>query len=329
MNDRALVVQPSGAIAGLGEMSVQSVVDRKRKIVEVMEAVMKDGEHFGKIPGCGPKPTLFKAGAEVLAMTFGFAPTFKIERSDLPNGHREYQVVCTLTHIATGAVVGEGLGCATTMESKHRWRSGSRLCPECGKAAIIKGKAEYGGGWLCFPKKDGCGSKWKDGDAAIEGQSTDRVENPDPADVYNTILKMAKKRAQVDCTLTACGASDLLAQDLEDLPPGSVVEVERHSLVDRFESCPDHRTFVALEAEMRSDWERIAKAARPAVGDAFMRARDRIKAAARQSGQADPTSGTAASAVSRKPRQQPTAQASASMTDEEKQEALRLEREGK
>ena len=39
--------------------------------------------------------------------------------------------------------------------------------------------------------------------------------------------------------------------------------------------------------------------------------------------------GIAASAVSRKPRQQPAAQASASMTDEEKQEALRLEREGK
>lgn len=222
MSDKALSVVPSQAVAGLGELTVQAVVDRKRKIVEVMEAVMKDGEHYGRIPGCGPKPTLLKAGAEVLAMTFGLAPSFQIDRSDLANGHREYQVVCTLTHIATGAVVSQGLGCASTMESKHRWRGGARSCPECGKTTIIKGKADYGGGWLCFAKKGGCGQKWKDGDEAIEGQSTDRIENTDPADQYNTVLKMAKKRAQVDCTLTACGASDLLAQDLEDLPPGSM-----------------------------------------------------------------------------------------------------------
>jgi hypothetical protein len=221
VSDKALAVVTGQAITHIGEMSVQAVVDRKRKIVEVMDSVMREGEHFGKIPGCGDKPTLFKAGAEVLAMTFGLAPSFKIDRIDLPGGHREYQVICTLTHIASGLAVSEGVGAGTTMESKHRWRGGARLCPDCGKATIIKGKAEYGGGWLCFAKKGGCGSKWKDGDKAIESQTADRIENPDPADVFNTVLKMAKKRAQVDCTLTACGASDLLAQDLEDLPPGS------------------------------------------------------------------------------------------------------------
>ena len=109
------------------------------------------------------------------------------------------------------------------MESKYRWRRGERKCPTCGKAAtIIKGKAEYGGGWICFGKKGGCGGKWPDGDKAIEGQQTDRVENPDVADTYNTVLKMAKKRAQVDATLTVVGASDILTQDLEDLPAGSM-----------------------------------------------------------------------------------------------------------
>lgn len=221
MSDKALTVVQHAMIAQFGELTVQAIVDRKRKIVEVMQAVMREGEHYGKIPGCGDKPTLFKAGAEVLAMTFGLAPSFKIDRIDLPNGHREYQVTCTLTHIGSGAIVGEGVGCGTTMESKHRWRGGGRVCPNCGKATIIKGKEEYGGGWLCFAKKGGCNSKWKAGDQAIEGQQTDRIENPDPADQYNTALKMAKKRAQVDCTLTATGASDLLSQDLEDLPPGS------------------------------------------------------------------------------------------------------------
>ena len=34
------------------------------------------------------------------------------------------------------------------------------VCPDCGKDAIIKGKEEYGGGWLCYKAKGGCGSKF-------------------------------------------------------------------------------------------------------------------------------------------------------------------------
>lgn len=37
-----------------------------------------------------------------------------------------------------------------------------RPCPSCGQDAIIKGKAEFGGGLVCFKKKGGCGAKWKD-----------------------------------------------------------------------------------------------------------------------------------------------------------------------
>lgn len=43
-----------------------------------------------------------------------------------------------------------------------------------------------------------------------------RVENPDIADTWNTVLKMAKKRALVDATLTATGCSDMFTQDVED-----------------------------------------------------------------------------------------------------------------
>jgi hypothetical protein len=220
-----IVKAPPAQLTQFGEMSVQAVVNRKRKIQEVMEAVMIAGEHYGKIPGCGDKPALFKAGAEVLSMTFGLAPRFDVIERDLENGHREYRITCTLKHVQSGLDVGEGLGSASTMEAKHRWRKGERTCTECGKATIIKGKAEYGGGWVCFEKKGGCGFKWLDGDQKIEGQALDRKENPDIADVYNTVLKMAKKRAQVDATLTALGASDTLQQDIEDLPPGTI-EVE-------------------------------------------------------------------------------------------------------
>jgi hypothetical protein len=55
-------------------------------------------------------------------------------------------------------------------------------------------------------------------------QSGRTVENADIADVYNTVLKMAKKRAHIDATLTATGAADMFTQDLieDDGLPGVV-----------------------------------------------------------------------------------------------------------
>lgn len=45
-----------------------------------------------------------------------------------------------------------------------------------------------------------------------------REENPDIADTWNTVLKMAKKRAFVDAVKSTTAASDIFTQDVEDLP---------------------------------------------------------------------------------------------------------------
>ena len=105
---------------------------------------------------------------------------------------------CSLVSLRTGAVVSQGIGECNSYESKYRYREGRRVCPDCGQEAILKGKAEYGGGWLCWRKRDGCGGTWQDGDQKIEGQKVGRVINEDPADQINTLVKMAKKRALVD-----------------------------------------------------------------------------------------------------------------------------------
>jgi hypothetical protein len=46
---------------------------------------------------------------------------------------------------------------------------------------------------------------------------------PNPADIDNTVLKMAKKRALVDAVLTVLGASDIFTQDVEDMEPEKAV----------------------------------------------------------------------------------------------------------
>ncbi len=200
------------------ELSVDEIKGQVNLIQRVMAEVMTDGQHYGVIPGTN-KPTLLKAGAEKLGITFRLAPEFDIDTVDLGNGHRDVRVLCRLRHIVTDSLVGSGVGSCSTMESKYRWRAAGRVCPSCGEAAIIRGKEEYGGGWLCFKKKDGCGAKFKIDDTTITSQDSGRVENEDIADVYNTVLKMSKKRAHIDAMLTATAASDIFTQDLDETTP--------------------------------------------------------------------------------------------------------------
>ncbi len=191
--------------------AIDDLLNKVALVQEVMKSVMHDGEHYGKIPGCGDKPALLKAGAEKLGMTFRLRPGFAINERDLGKAHREYSIVCTLSDGT------QGVGSCSTMESKYRFRQGERKCPECGKASIITGKAEYGGGFLCFAKKGGCGAKFTDKDERITGQQIGKVEHDNPADFYNTCLKMGKKRAHVDAIITATACSDIFTQDIEEL----------------------------------------------------------------------------------------------------------------
>ena len=214
MNTEVVKIQSAAA---LEEITVDQVMAQVQKIQALMTASMTEGEHYGTIPGT-KKPTLYKAGAEKLSLMFRLAPTFEILQTDLPRDHREYRIVCSLTHINSGRFLGSGVGCCSTMESKYRYRHSERICPECGEPAITKSREDFGGGWFCWNKKGGCGAKWDAGDTLIEGQDAGKVEHGDPADYYNTALKMAKKRAMNDAVISSTAVSDCFVQ-ADDLPP--------------------------------------------------------------------------------------------------------------
>ena len=197
------------------ELSVEEIVNKVAKVREVAAKVMKEGIHFGTIPGT-PKPTLYKAGGEILALTFRLAPKYENKRIDLPKGHVEYQVNCFLYHIHNGEFYGSGVGSCSTMEGKYRyrWENTGRPVPQeywdtrdssiLGGPTYVARKAQKGTSkvWMIFQ----------------------RVEHDNPADYANTALKMAAKRAYVDAILKATAASEVYTQDLEDLPNGSVGE---------------------------------------------------------------------------------------------------------
>ena len=200
----------------ISQFSAEDVLSQITLIQNIMSNAMKENEHFGVIPGCN-KPSLLKPGAEKLGLTFRLEPEYEVYEQFLEKGHYYCRIKCTLKHILTGQRWGDGVGSCSTMESKFKYRNQNRICPKCSQETIIQGKSEFGGGFLCWAKKGGCGAKFSDTDSQITTQKVGRVESEDLADQYNTVLKMAKKRAHVDAMLTATAASDIFTQDVEDL----------------------------------------------------------------------------------------------------------------
>ena len=166
-------------------------------IQEVMKSVMKDKVHYGTIPGCGDKPTLLKAGAEKIMMTFRLAADPTVE--DLSTSdERRYRVTVKLRNFK-GDLLGAGIGECSSSEEKYKWRK--VICDE-----------EFN-----ETPEDRRREKWSKGYQGAKPFKTKQIRTS-IADIANTILKMAKKRGQVDAVLTTTAASDIFTQDIEDMP---------------------------------------------------------------------------------------------------------------
>ena len=183
--------------SGSAPQTAAEIRSHVNRIQEVMRAVFKESTHYGRIPGAGDKPVLFKPGAEVLCMTFRIAPEFTVD--DLSDGDSiRYRVRCLGRHQTTGIALGEGAGEASTSEEKYRWRSA--VCDEEFEATDADRRR------VKYAKRQG------------GGHYTVNQIRTNPADLANTVLKMACKRALVAMTLNVTAASDCFTQDLEDMP---------------------------------------------------------------------------------------------------------------
>ena len=162
------------------------------------QKIMIKDQDYGIIPGTD-KPTLLKPGAEKLCELYGFAPIIKEIKEEKNNetGFCHYLVIITLVHKRSGAVVAEGVGEANTNEDKFRWR----WIPEWKLVSEDKSLLQF----RTETTKDG------------RQYRLYKVENQSPFSLWNTILKIAKKRALVDATLSATRSSGIFTQDMEDL----------------------------------------------------------------------------------------------------------------
>lgn len=207
-----------------------------KAILAFVKESMDSGDDFGKVEGIA-KPFLFKSGAEKLAALFGFAPVYvtldKIEDwgERRPLGFFHYRYRCDLKSKRSGVVMGSGIGSCNSMEDRYRYVGGKRKCPACNAETIIKGKAEYGGGWVCWSKTSAaCGAKYPIDAKEITGQSVERVER-ETFSLVNTIDKMAQKRALVAAVLIATGTSAIFTQDEETTEGEKGAETAKSAVV--------------------------------------------------------------------------------------------------
>lgn len=181
-------------ISLIDSIDTETVIATMQKIATlqaVIQKTLRSGHDFGIIPGTN-KPTMFKPGGEKICMMFGLTPNYDFmdKTENYKDGFFAYNVRCTL--YKNEQAVSQGVGSCNSWEKKYRYINSDTM-PEGVDPSTVKSFTNN------------------------YGQTKYKIDNPDPCDLVNTILKMAKKRAFIDAVLQVASLSEVFTQDLEDM----------------------------------------------------------------------------------------------------------------
>lgn len=189
---------PLTLIEDINVKAVADTVQKIRTLQSTLKNILTENHDYGKIPGCGEKPTLLKPGAEKILMAMGITATYEpLEKTENFDGlgFFAYTFKCILDK--NGIKITEGVGHANSKEKKWAYEYVyEKDLPEGTDKNLLKKKK--------IESKSGTFYKYEvDADACSKA---------------NTILKMAKKRAQIDAVLSVASLSEIFTQDFDDLP---------------------------------------------------------------------------------------------------------------
>lgn len=186
-----------------GPLDYRDVRKNTQLVKKALQELMIDGVDYGTVPGCGDKKGLFKPGAEKLMLMFKLG-CFLEQKNESDNPDIiKYIVKTKIVHLPTGIELGIGVGSASTDEEKYKWRK--MVCQEEFDATPEERRRE----------------KWYKAYQEKPAYSVKQVRT-NPADVENTVLKMAAKRSKVDAVITCTGASDIFNQGEDDI----IIDIE-------------------------------------------------------------------------------------------------------
>jgi len=213
-----------GTLAAMDDDEFESKLAMMQKgqdrIRIIQDKLLIKGEDYGNVKGID-RPFLHQPGAEKLANFYGFAVEQVAERlvgDGVASPPLAYHVK-SLVHLGDfdGPVVAMGYGEASSWEEKYRYRWAKAACPKCGREGLIKGKVDgkLKGKWWCPGREGGCNSTFEAADPQVT--APEKIENPDPWSMAETLIQMAAKRSLVASVRRATGTSGLFTQD-EDSP---------------------------------------------------------------------------------------------------------------
>lgn len=125
--------------------------EKRQELLAWVQGQLVEGTHFGYPPGCEPrgnvdekkwksKPSLYKAGAELLIELMGVRPEFSSDREtweQLGAKHGTVCMLCRLVSRKTGEVVGEGRGVFKVGEKKMAENSAVKMCEKRAKVDAV------------------------------------------------------------------------------------------------------------------------------------------------------------------------------------------------
>ena len=192
------IENPLSLIQDIDVKLVSETLTKVKSLQATLKNILVENHDYGKIQGCGDKPTLLKPGAEKILMALGLTSTYElIEHTEdfKDKGFFAYTVKCILHK--NGTKITEGLGHANSKEKKwaQEFVYESEL-PQGTDKSLLKKKSFNGNGGTYYKYQ-------------VDADANSKA---------NTILKMAKKRAQIDAVLTVASLSEIFTQDFDDLP---------------------------------------------------------------------------------------------------------------
>lgn len=192
-SSQAMTVAPKSRIALRPDtFAITDTLLSMRALGESIPSLLVENVDYGHVPGI-PGKMLFDCGASKITNAFACYPGERRIISMVDDGSKISVVVeVPLVHRESGKVVCSGIGAASTLETKHkyRWIANIEELEAMGYAGdklnVLKKKTD---------KED--------------GSITYRVPNPEHGELLNTIVKMASKRAEVDAaeSLPAVGST--------------------------------------------------------------------------------------------------------------------------
>lgn len=189
-----LIVRPRARVAiRPDQAAIAETVQSMIMLRENIRTLLTEEVDYGHIPGI-PGKMLFDCGASKLINAFNCYAGERRVINFVDDGSKvAIMVEVPLIDRATGQVVLTGIGAASTLETKHKYRWSDNL-----DELLAMGYDE---------------EKRKNLKTRLDtktGVISYRVPNPEHGDLLNTIVKMASKRAEVDVAESLPGVGSTL-----------------------------------------------------------------------------------------------------------------------